>query len=637
MKYRGEIDGLRSFAILPVLFYHAGFNWMPGGFLGVDVFFVISGFLITSLLVNELGSTGRLSITGFYERRARRLLPALFTVMAVSYVAFWFVLPGGQWPVFNESLRWILAFSSNIFFLGKSGYFDADIELNPMVHTWSLAIEEQFYLLFPLILWLLWRFVSKRYFIGILTVIALISISLAQLNYVQDPTSTFYLIQFRAWELVAGSLVAMALANAKRISYSNQLWSFVGLAALTASMFLGTFELAHPGFITLIPIVGTMLVIAFAGPDTLTHKILTTKALVWIGLISYSTYLWHQPVFAFFRALQAHEPQPTDFLPLIALSLVLAWATWKFVETPFRNRARFKRKTIFALTGAMIVSVLSVTVVAALPSVQLHRGSFNTNKGLDDVCETFLDNEPRCVSGLNPNTLLWGDSHAMHLANALEAGEQPVSFVQQTLAGCPPILDVAQQKEGLGAAFGEQCLKHNVDTFEWLGRHPEIKYVILSSPWYTVLNDKVKLYHSDGSVHPDSVLAWSQFETTLLTIKQLGVLPVVVLPTPNNGEDHEKCVQVITAQKGNLSECDFPISANKRTALNKRIVDFTQKLGIPHFELTSVMCPNDVCVVTNGDVSLYLDEGHLSREGSTFIGEKFNIGQTLLNLAKAQK
>jgi peptidoglycan/LPS O-acetylase OafA/YrhL len=644
MLHRKEIDGLRSLAILPVLFYHAGFSWMPGGFFGVDVFFVISGFLITAILVNELGTSGRISIVAFYERRARRILPALFVVIGLSVVAGWLLMFTDQFKLFLQSVVSILYFGSNYFFLGHTGYFDADIDLNPMVHTWSLAIEEQFYVFFPLVLWLLWRFVGKKYLVPVLVILATASL-LAAAVFTGDPSNTFYLLQYRAWELIGGALVAVALSKREFKAYSNQALSALGLVAIVASMFVLGKEFPHPGLITLIPITGSALVIAFSGEGTWARKLLSTKVLVGIGLISYSTYLWHQPLFSFFRIASLHSPTPIQFLPLIALALALAYLSWRFIENPVRDRKRFSRRWIFVSSAAVSVVLLTVCFVAGRTSVNEGRVSpvsgikftdvterITVNKGLDDSCDKFVADAATCATGENPEVLLWGDSYAMHLAQGLAASSTKFAFTQQTLSACAPVLGWAHQNESYGLDQGRECIAENERVFSWLKTHGSISTVILASPWDDALNPDGNAVDSAGKVSKVGQIGIQKLQQTISAVQALGKKVVVVAPAPKNTEDTGLCLARDFVNAGELSECNFSPDVNLLANATNYLEQAATSAGF--FKLEDLVCKPNTCEVSAGEIFIYRDKGHFSREGSKYLGEKFDLMGELVATAR---
>ncbi|WP_290842792.1 acyltransferase [Henriciella sp.] len=298
MKYRAEIDGLRAVAVIPVILFHAGFEVFSGGYVGVDVFFVISGYLITTILINEIENQ-KFSLVGFYERRARRILPALFFVMLVCIPFAWLWMLPSQLKDFSQSLIAVSFFGSNIFFWQESGYFAAAAEEKPLLHTWTLAVEEQYYIFFPLFLFFAWRFGKGRVF-WMIVILAACSLLLSEWGWRNAPTANFYLAPTRAWELFAGSIAAF-IVNKRGIQTSNFL-STIGFGAILLSIFLYDQNTPFPSVYALLPVGGTFLVVMSAGKETIVAKLLSIRILVGVGLISYSAYLWHQPLFAFARS-----------------------------------------------------------------------------------------------------------------------------------------------------------------------------------------------------------------------------------------------------------------------------------------------------------------------------------------------
>ena len=335
MQYRREIDGLRAVAVLPVILFHAGFRIFSGGFVGVDVFFVISGYLITGIIISEL-EQGRFSILRFYERRARRILPALFFMMLCCIPFAWMWMSPWKFKEFAQSLIAVSVFVSNIFFWRESGYFAAVAEEKPLLHTWSLAVEEQYYVLFPIFLILLWRFGRNPVFYSVVA-IAVISLLLSEWGSQNKPTANFYLAPTRAWELLAGSICAFFQFG--REQRSNNLLSAFGLALILFAIFYYDENTPFPSVYALAPVVGTALIIMFGAKSTWAAKLLSMRGFVGIGLISYSAYLWHQPLFAFVRIRSIYEPEQWLMLIASVASLALAYFSWRFVEQPFRAKS----------------------------------------------------------------------------------------------------------------------------------------------------------------------------------------------------------------------------------------------------------------------------------------------------------
>lgn len=363
MIYRKEIDGLRALAVIPVILFHGGFEWFSGGYIGVDIFFVISGYLITSIILKEK-EAGTFSIVNFYERRARRILPALFFVLLACLPFAWFWLLPHELKDFGKSIVAVALFGSNILFWRESDYFASDAELLPLLHTWSLAVEEQFYVIFPLIMILFWV-LGKRWLITIISLIALFSLGLTEWGWRHFPEANFYLIPTRAWELMVGALTAFYLYRKEQAQgIISHLGSITGFILIIAAIFFLDRSMPFPSLYALAPTVGTALIILFATPETLVHKLLSLKGFVGVGLISYSAYLWHHPLFAFARIRSIDEPSLWLISLLIIAALGLAYLSWRFVEQPFRDRHRFTRKQIFA--SGLISSLIFVGVGTAL-------------------------------------------------------------------------------------------------------------------------------------------------------------------------------------------------------------------------------------------------------------------------------
>lgn len=364
MQYRKEIDGLRALAVVPVILFHAGVQGFSGGFVGVDIFFVISGYLITSIIIAEL-ETGDFTITGFYERRARRILPALFFVMLLCLPLAWWLLLPHELMAFGRSIIAVIVFASNILFWQESDYFATDSELIPLLHTWSLAVEEQYYLIFPILLLVCWK-LGLRWVTAIIATIAVISLGLAEWGWRHDASGNFYLLPSRAWELMAGAGCALYLGHQPKPSgTSGQVLSLFGLGLLAVSIIWLDDTIPFPSLYAIFPVLGTSLIILFAHQGTWAAKLLSLPVFVGIGLISYSAYLWHQPMFAFARLYYADEPHLLIMLGLAVLAFVLAFISWRFVERPFRQRQNYTRQQIFimALAGSVVFVIVALAFI----------------------------------------------------------------------------------------------------------------------------------------------------------------------------------------------------------------------------------------------------------------------------------
>ncbi|SFJ24185.1 acyltransferase family protein [Albimonas pacifica] len=358
MIYRKEIDGLRTIAVGSVVLFHAGLPGFGGGFVGVDVFFVISGYLITAILLDDLDG-GRFSILQFYERRARRILPALSLVIAVtSLVAVSGVMLPDQLTRYFQSVVATALFAANFFFWWSTDYFAPDAEESPLLHMWSLAVEEQFYLLFPIVLFLVWRW-RKGWTAPLMLVCVLASLGLAEIASREAPTANFYFPVTRVWELLAGSLVAVRLRGGipERTALSPWL-AALGLALVLASIVMVGGDFRYPSLWTVPSVLGTALLIRYARPDDPAGWVLALAPMVFIGQLSYSIYLWHQPLLAFARISTFGHVELWVMLALSALTIPLSWLSWRFVEQPFRKG--YSRRTIFSLSGVAIGAMIVV-------------------------------------------------------------------------------------------------------------------------------------------------------------------------------------------------------------------------------------------------------------------------------------
>ena len=426
MKYRPEIDGLRALAVLPVILFHAGFSIFSGGFVGVDIFFVISGYLISSIIIRELDED-RFSIVNFYERRARRILPALFFVIFLCLPVTWFWLAPADFASFGKSLFGVSIFSSNIMFWKESGYFTQAAELKPLLHTWSLAVEEQYYVFFPIFLMLFWRF--KMNLVLILLVIGFFaSIFFSHWASLVAPSFNFYLLPSRAWELLLGvfSAIYLRYSGSPQNSIISQGLSLLGLVFILTSIFVFDDHTRFPSFYALLPTLGAVLLIIWAVPGTATNHLLSIKFFAGVGLISYSAYLWHQPLLAFARH-RLDAPPTALMLCLSIASLLIAYISWRWVEGPFRDKNFFSRQQIFtsSLIASFFVGIIGLGIWGSKGAV--FRFSAEDQKILTNFQSpgkyTSKRHNSLILAEFHPlseiKILIIGDSFAQDLTNAV--------------------------------------------------------------------------------------------------------------------------------------------------------------------------------------------------------------------------
>ena len=626
MNYRAEIDGLRAIAVLPVILFHAGVTAFPGGFVGVDVFFVISGYFVTTLILEDL-ELGRFSIAGFYERRARRILPALYLVMAWCLPFAWAWMLPTQFGNFAQSLVAVTLFVSNILFWAESGYFEPAAEEKPLLHTWSLAVEEQFYLLFPLLLILLWRGGRARAFAAIL-LISILSFALSEWVWRDRPVANFYLIPSRAWELLAGAICAF-LQRGRSLPGNGPL-AALGLGLILLCIFAYDETMRFPGASALPPVLGAALVILFAQPGTRTARLLSRRLLVGVGLISYSAYLWHQPLFAFARLRGYYPPGLAVMLGLALLSLGLAWLSWRFVERPFRGHPPAIGRSGLVAGGAVAAAAfITLGALGHSADPEARRGLSAAaagleapppNQGLDPACDGHASLAAPCRTATRPEILLWGDSYAMHLAGALQASKSTVGFVQLTKSQCAPMLGIAVAGT---VTTWQDCIAFNDTVLALLRSQPQIRYVVLSTP-FSIVRQTVH-DRSGATIDDDADFVLEQFRLTVDAIRAAGALPVVVSPPPANGYDIRQCLAESRAFGQPTDRCDFTPSQFSRLTRTARGFLERAEAFVPVIDLAALICASGTCRAEAEGVFLYNDAGHLSHEGSAWLGARFDL------------
>lgn len=470
IEYRAEVDGLRSLAIVPVVFFHAGFKTFGGGFVGVDVFFVISGYLIASIILAEMGR-GEFTLASFYERRARRILPPLFVVMAASFAMAWLWMMPEEMKRFSDSLISVPLFVSNFQFWRESGYFGTTAELKPLLHMWSLAVEEQYYVLFPLFLIVAWRF--GKGFIGVvLGIVGAASLVLAEWGVVKMPEAAFFLLPARAWELLLGVAVALVPTHVRASSTISssvrQMGGLGGLVLIGYPVFCFDHGTEFPGIHALPPTLGAALIILLADHRTWVGRLLSCRPLVGIGLVSYSAYLWHQPLFAFARIRSITPPSQFAMSVLAILAFILAWASWRYIERPFRDRTMVGRSPLLAFSVTLSAAFVALGLLghytggyeqhfvtsrlndAERTAYQLinrsTRGNLYQEMRDDGECRfwvravdaQFRSRFAECTKKFGKAIIVLGDSHAMNIYNALFEAAQGRLLVGISQGGCRP-------------------------------------------------------------------------------------------------------------------------------------------------------------------------------------------------------
>lgn len=633
--YRPDIDGLRAVAVLAVVFYHLGIGPFSGGFVGVDVFFVISGYLITAIIQREIGHE-RFTFASFYERRIRRLAPALFAVlMVVLVVGAWLLLPTDLIFLGKSTLATLL-FGSNFFFWHHSGYFDSSSEINPLLHMWSLAVEEQFYIGLPILLLLVHRF-ARAHLHWILVSCALLSFAGCLLIQPSRPTATFYLSPFRAWELLVGAILAVGAVPAVKTNLLREVLSGFALLVLLASLLWINAGVEFPGWQAAFPVLATGILLHTGdGAKSFAHRVLSLRPLVFIGLISYSLYLWHWPLLVYVKYENALAPLGSVRWIVLAVALVLAWASYQWIERPFRrNRGAqiHSRARVFGVAGitACVPLMLALGIkfdhglqfrvssaVAAIDALRVTPVSYEN-------CDERSPQTTLCRVGdpiANPSVLLWGDSHAMAWAPALDAvlrsrGEAAYIAVN---SACPPLLGVVNP-----ADMG--CHDYNDKMHTWIVEHrPAVIFMVASWCSYSMPNGKYTLQDDTGYIGNMTVFPRAFDRTVDEVISQTAKL-IVIGPTP--GAPSGVLPRVALGLRG-LSGMPAPISAvvaRENSAYFWRVAGkFSGTKNIVLVDPSPWFCDQGSCrYLLDGHIPLYRDDGHLNEAGAHFLVPRLAI------------
>ena len=622
-RYRPEIDGLRALAILLVVGRHIGVSGMSGGFAGVDIFFVISGYLITGLLVHERADGGRIAIADFYARRVRRLLPALATVIVATLLLSWALLLPDEQTALAKSALASLAFVANLYFEKvHSDYFAEASQLMPLQHLWTLALEEQFYLFWPVAIaalsWLGTRskFGAKRTIVAALAVGGLASLSLGIAMSSRFPIPAFFLLPTRAWELGAGCLLALSPAIPARWS---SVLAPIGLIAIVSTAMLFDDATPFPSFYALLPVLGTMALIA-GGAAGAIGRVLGSRPAVGLGKLSYAWYLWHWPLLAFARILCGIQRDLARDAAMAAVALALAAVTWRWIEMPVRERhVAAVRTTRGALAwGAAILLACAVASGALL--AWSHRplppnsilAQYRAARGHEAQDFPFCDGnrlDRHCVFGAvhgSPAILLWGDSHAAHLTEGLDRAARVLGLkiVARTMGSCSPggfPGAAPQQDGGLWArcgAFNDAMLA----SIARLRRDDDIEGVVASGMWAA---DRT---------------GWdSQLAAQVRALQRAGLRVVLVRSSPVLPPDFMTCLQ-----RRGADACALPRTAVERQAAEADAVLARIAAANPDVRLWSpldALCPKGRCQEVMGGRLLFRQRDHLTIDGSAVLAQ----------------
>lgn len=649
--YRKDIDGLRAIAILSVVAYHAGLPGVQGGFVGVDVFFVLSGYLITSLLLAEARKDGTISSRSFYARRIRRLFPALFVVVCVTSILGFFILL----PVFDEQqdlarsgIATALYVSNFYFWLRSPGYFDQSSDLKPLLHTWSLSVEEQFYMIWPLIV-LTTVGVARRqqWDLGRALLVATVTILVASLAWSiaqtqTNQTAAFYLLPSRAWELATGATLALWLPGVvRRSALAGGACSLIGVSAVILAVVVFTPDMRFPGYLAVLPVIGTALVVigGHLATDNPVQRVLTMRPMVFIGLLSYSWYLWHWPLLALSRAHALQEVNLVRDLSIVALSLLFAYLSYRLVENPIRfGRPGPFNRTETTLAAGVVISLVMCVPAGVLgawakfvgskqPEFQPLFAARNDRPSLRSKCHQSppfvrLAYAENCITGEGgrpPSLVLWGDSHADHLSPLMQeftAQTANTRVLVRSFTGCPPLakFETGDSRQDEACRLFNEAVASEITELSQVG----LRGVVLSGRWLDVFGAP-RLQAISGQPAGEHLSLSSPTNVDHLTamidrLTALGLRVIIVAPMPEPRFDVPRCLARRT-----LGEC----SVERRLADAQRgdVVRSLSQLksrwpGVQVLDLVDSLCNEDKCPAVKGGRILFLDDDHLTASAS---------------------
>jgi len=617
--HRKDIDGLRAVAVLPVVAFHAGITFFRGGFVGVDVFFVISGYLISSLLMKDIVA-GKFSITKFYERRVRRIFPALIAILLGAFVFAWFYsLPSELVDLAKSSIAAVLSVS-NMFFWMQAGYFDGTALSKPLLHTWSLAVEEQFYIFWPLLLLVTCRMTGNKP-VKMTWIVSILSLILSAYGAFHFKDATYYLVFTRAWELLLGALVAFDALPVPRNESLREAYAFSGLLLIIASVLVINGDMPFPGLAALPPTLGAAMIIAVGrvNAHTITGRVLSVQPITFIGLISYSLYLWHWPITVFQRNYGMLLDSGSDRnrkIAIIVVSLIVAAISWRFIEQPFREgklRPGPRKLAWMAAFASAIVLVISGCMwkldgfpARYSPQAIEYASYLNYQAGpmfRDEKC--FLsarvggtDVNPECMaaSDKKPNYLIVGDSHAAQMWSGLNAVMPEKNFMQVTAAGCLPTIT---------PKFNEsiRCREVFTKLFDSLKNDHRIAKVIIAARW------------TDESLpRVEATLDWATQNKVQVVL--LGPIAIFDSPLPR---------LLVSALKHNDPSYPDKHWDTSLVQLDRRMAQLAQQKGVEYVSMINLLCAGNECMTLDDQHHpLIFDREHYTERGSYIVAKRLS-------------
>lgn len=654
-KYRADIDGLRAIAILSVVGFHAFPHWFKGGFIGVDVFFVISGFLISTIMIGSL-ERNSFSFVEFYIRRINRIFPALLLVLVATFAFGWFALLSDEYKQLGKHIAGGAGFISNYLLWNESGYFDSVAETKPLLHLWSLGVEEQFYIIWPLLLWFAWK--QRLNLLTIAIVVGIISFALNIGKVRGDAVAAFYSPQTRFWELMAGSILAYTTRHKSdifsqfkcrletwlgKIGYAqapeangktlHNVQSVFGAVLIAIGVLVITKERLFPGWWAVLPIFGAVLIISAGAQAWVNRVVLSNRVLVWFGLISFPLYLWHWPLLSFARILQSKTPSGEIRVAAILISIVLAWLTYKLIEKPIRFGKHSERKT-FALIALMIVVGLvgygcykkeGLGFRVKQNDIQLKQFEWNKLYNASVECRGKYIGDDYCnITNINvaPDAAIIGDSHANHFYWGLSEyyKRKGDNLLNLGAGGCPPFFEIDMGGENTSP----NCYRRTKPLYDYILNSKDIKTVYLAF-WHDayfadnlIFTDKLHLINEKDNYK----FVLDALVRTIEILDSKGKKVVLLYDMPDLKIDIKDCFLIRPINLKNPCKLDKSIFENDFARYQSLVADLKEKTSVKVFD-THQYLEGNFPVDKNG-IPTYRDHSHLSINGSLFFSDKFS-------------
>lgn len=622
LRYRDDIDGLRAVAVLPVVLFHAGVSGLSGGYVGVDVFFVISGYLITAILLR-----GDASIVTFYQRRARRILPALFAVLAVVAVLGGIFMLPNDLAALGKSMVATIAFFSNMFFWRQAGYFKPEVELMPLLHTWSLGVEEQFYILFPFVVRYVRHWPARR-IATLFTVLGAVSLAIAVYGIHMGQTqAVFYLLPTRAWELLAGAFLATNAVPRIESRGVRGGMAVVGLLGILVPCFTYTAMTPFPGIAAIPPVLGAaLLILAGRDGDHAVRPLIANRPMVFVGLISYSLYLWHWPVMALLRYRLVREPTQVEMGLALVVIAALAILSWRFVERPFRAGFTDRRIWQFSAGGLAAAGVVAAVFIMAggFPDrfpravVALNEDTGRTFKCPLTRMEMFggtraCDIDDRANSVNDADVVLWGDSHAQMYAPAFRKALGKRHGIVAHIYSCAPVksTDICQgrQKELYDALVASQS-----------------KTILMAQNWDVARDEVGETLGRDTRPDEKFAMAIARMRQTVAGLHAAGKNVILITPVPRPGFNVPSTISRERAFFGHSVHPESISHADYLREFGPIVAAMEQEARLPGVEVLRIdrtICRTGRCPFVVGDVAAFSDLGHLSLDYAATLTRPF--------------